>query len=571
MENSSSNPMVTNCTFSGNYASEGSGGMENWGSNSTVTNCILWANTSSGSADESAQILIGSGTLQINYCCVQGWTGGLGGTGNIGNNPLFVDADGSDNVFGTEDDNLRLLGDSPCLDAGDNDAVPADITDLDNDGNTVEPIPWDLDGNPRIVDGNNDGSAVVDMGAYEYFVPPIEVSIKLTSNALGLGNSDLNRGRKVDLDMPGFVTSPTSGEGSILNIQSDGQAGTGTVSNPLLVTITARTHLDVTNNLPPAPHDYHAGVIFISKESSEQPDGRKEGLGVRAFKVDGPTGLRQIDSGSGLAKIEGSKHISGGTDDDTYDPNKPNGAPHVDEAVKFEFNKRSFEVIAQSVEVLLSEFAPEEIVDLHIELTSGPDIDLTFLQTTDANIFELVGDKVWKLKLSGVAGLGPDDLIDNFTIRANDDNPASPRGTAEHFWISGLTVYVRAIPPTAVVPNVVGLSQTDANSAITAVDLAVGAVTYEYCGAITAGVVIGQNPVGGTVVPVGSSVDLVVFNSCADLYSDGVVDYLDLRIFAENWLWMGTPGDNAVDLNCNGSVDFVDFAIFALQWLRSCP
>ena len=62
-----------------------------------------------------------------------------------------------------------------------------------------------------------------------------------------------------------------------------------------------------------------------------------------------------------------------------------------------------------------------------------------------------------------------------------------------------------------------------------------------------------------------------MFNSCADLYSDGVVDYLDLRIFAENWLWMGTPGDNAVDLNCNGSVDFVDFAIFALQWLRSCP
>jgi hypothetical protein len=25
-----------------------------------------------------------------------------------------------------------------------------------------------LDGNPRIIDGNNDGTAAVDMGAYEY-------------------------------------------------------------------------------------------------------------------------------------------------------------------------------------------------------------------------------------------------------------------------------------------------------------------------------------------------------------------------------------------------------------------
>jgi hypothetical protein len=39
--------------------------------------------------------------------------------------------------------------------------------------NTTEPIPFDLDGNARIVDGNNDGNAVVDMGAYEYFVPPV--------------------------------------------------------------------------------------------------------------------------------------------------------------------------------------------------------------------------------------------------------------------------------------------------------------------------------------------------------------------------------------------------------------
>jgi len=60
---------------------------------------------------------------------------------------------------------------SPCIDAGDNTAVPADTTDLDADGNTAEPIPFDLDGKPRIVDGDNDGNSVVDMGAFE--VPSI--------------------------------------------------------------------------------------------------------------------------------------------------------------------------------------------------------------------------------------------------------------------------------------------------------------------------------------------------------------------------------------------------------------
>jgi len=44
---------------------------------------------------------------------------------------------------------------SPCIDTGSNDAVPEDVT-------------TDLDGNPRIVDGDGDSVATVDMGAYEY-------------------------------------------------------------------------------------------------------------------------------------------------------------------------------------------------------------------------------------------------------------------------------------------------------------------------------------------------------------------------------------------------------------------
>lgn len=279
----------------------------------------------------------------------------------------------------------------------------------------------------------------------------VPISIKLTADALGLGSSDINKGDTVDPDMPGFITSTTTGKGSILTIQTDGLAGPGTAANPLFVTVTARTRLDTVNYplFGGDPRDYQAGIIYISKESDKTPDGRDEGLGVRAFTVDGATGLREFDDGSGLAKIEGSKDVSGGTGPDTYYPLKPNGPPHVDESVTFDFVPQ-FYANALSVEVLLSKFDPSDIIDLHIDLMSGPDIYLEFLQTTDTSIFEQVDptyDKLWKLKFSGLSGLKPGDLIDNFTIRANDDEPWNPRGTAEHFLITGFT----AVPEPATV------------------------------------------------------------------------------------------------------------------------
>ncbi|MHC4575531.1 MAG: PASTA domain-containing protein, partial [Planctomycetota bacterium] len=61
------------------------------------------------------------------------------------------------------------------------------------------------------------------------------------------------------------------------------------------------------------------------------------------------------------------------------------------------------------------------------------------------------------------------------------------------------------------VPDVTGRTESEARPAITAVDnLKIGAVVYEYRDTITAGLVISQNPAGHTMVPVGSSVDLVV-------------------------------------------------------------
>jgi len=79
--------------------------------------------------------------------------------------------DGGDNRWGDANDdygNLRLAAGSPCIDKGDNNSVPADTADLDNDANTVEQTPLDIDLHSRFVDGDPNSAVVVDMGAYEF-------------------------------------------------------------------------------------------------------------------------------------------------------------------------------------------------------------------------------------------------------------------------------------------------------------------------------------------------------------------------------------------------------------------
>ncbi|HEG44242.1 MAG TPA: hypothetical protein ENH94_09360 [Phycisphaerales bacterium] len=167
MCNYDSNPIVTNCTFIDNWVDEwtfdgqGGGGMYNSGGNPVVTNCILWGNTALSGGNEIA--LEDSSTIDVDHCDVQGGAAGIydDGSGNIINwgthnidvDPEFIDPNGVDGVIGTGDDNLRLSSGSLCIDAGDN-GVVAEAADLDGLG--------------RIVDGDCSGTAVVDMGAYEF-------------------------------------------------------------------------------------------------------------------------------------------------------------------------------------------------------------------------------------------------------------------------------------------------------------------------------------------------------------------------------------------------------------------
>ncbi|MHC4624936.1 MAG: right-handed parallel beta-helix repeat-containing protein [Planctomycetota bacterium] len=169
---------VRNCIIRGNYAGYSGGGMfEAWGS---VTNCTIVANTSnitSGGwpgagiavwddyctgafinciiwANQPDQVLHPGQNwhypdpdwkpIPITYSCVFGM---LFGTGNISDDPLFVNPDAND---------YRLRVDSPCINAGDPGFVPA-------------PYETDIDGEARLLAGR------VDMGADEFGgnLPPV--------------------------------------------------------------------------------------------------------------------------------------------------------------------------------------------------------------------------------------------------------------------------------------------------------------------------------------------------------------------------------------------------------------
>lgn len=166
---------LANCTFAGNVAAGSVGGVHSYAVD--VVNCVFRDNSDSGGSNELAQLYVGSHYLpsHVNYTCLQGWTGDLGGVGNFGDDPLFVDADGPDNDPNTwQDNDYRLSPGSPCIDAGWNAALSGDPFDLDADGILAEFAPLDLEGGPRFVDDPNTpdtglGCApIVDMGAYEF-------------------------------------------------------------------------------------------------------------------------------------------------------------------------------------------------------------------------------------------------------------------------------------------------------------------------------------------------------------------------------------------------------------------
>ena len=126
---------IINCAFSNNLGDA----VDPSFANLRIHNSVIWGST--------GEQIVGK-PLSVAYSNIQG---GWDGVGNIDADPLFVQP-GSDDV--------HLTFGSPCLDAGDNEAVPVDVlTDLDG-----EPRFQD---DPDAADTGNGTPPIVDMGPYE--------------------------------------------------------------------------------------------------------------------------------------------------------------------------------------------------------------------------------------------------------------------------------------------------------------------------------------------------------------------------------------------------------------------
>jgi len=166
-------PVLVNLSLSGNSAGGDGGGVFTntttftppGGAPIKIENSILWGNTG---PNPQVSSFGGSEVAIVNYSIVQNdWAGG--GTHILTDDPSFADAE------------LRINLDSPAIDSGDSTAIPDDLSDLDEDHWTDEPINVDADMNwrpeniPYVPDtGIPDvWGLTVDMGAYEAWDPAL--------------------------------------------------------------------------------------------------------------------------------------------------------------------------------------------------------------------------------------------------------------------------------------------------------------------------------------------------------------------------------------------------------------
>jgi len=144
MFNTNSSPLVTNSTFTGNTAGYSGGGVhDDDGSLPSLTNVILWGDTAASSVSELAEA-DPAAAATVSHSIVQG--GDVPGSNVITTDPRFIDAENGD---------LRLLADSPAVDAGDGCASFISLTDQAGNGR------WDIGTAPNRVVG-------LDIGAFEF-------------------------------------------------------------------------------------------------------------------------------------------------------------------------------------------------------------------------------------------------------------------------------------------------------------------------------------------------------------------------------------------------------------------
>lgn len=161
-------PLISQCAFAYNTAGGVGGGIGFFGSDvRELSNSIVYFNSTT--SQQAPQIYDEGNAAFLRYTDIQGgwFCQGCSGTGNYNLNPLFIADAGPDSDPDTwQDNNYRVTASSPTIDrnATANFFIGGDESDVDDDGDTAETLPWDLDRLSRV---HND---IVDTHAFEFQV-----------------------------------------------------------------------------------------------------------------------------------------------------------------------------------------------------------------------------------------------------------------------------------------------------------------------------------------------------------------------------------------------------------------
>ncbi len=160
---------LLNCTVTGNLASSEGGGLYygEGGGGLVIANTIIRGNL----APSAPEVVYPGGADSIRFSNIGG---GWPGAGNLDADPRFVAPASGD---------YSLAGDSPCIDAGDNDVLPFEIElDLAGEARFVD--------DPATPDTGVGAAPIIDLGAFEYQGPATSCPADLDGDSI-VGPSDL--------------------------------------------------------------------------------------------------------------------------------------------------------------------------------------------------------------------------------------------------------------------------------------------------------------------------------------------------------------------------------------------
>jgi hypothetical protein len=200
-----------NCTFQGNVSAGSGGGLSSRFAEMRAVNCVF-ANNSAGSGGGGIHVVPDDNEVQLLNCSVGNNTAGIGGGVSLGEGVTVVSnsivhQNAPDQIsqvthttatvqfsnvqggwagagIGNVDldpqwaNDLLWLSPASPMNAGNNTFIPPDWADLDDDGNSAEPTPFDRNGMPRVQSGT------VDMGAYESANCPFDDTVDCNGNGV---------------------------------------------------------------------------------------------------------------------------------------------------------------------------------------------------------------------------------------------------------------------------------------------------------------------------------------------------------------------------------------------------